>query len=331
MPLVCSAGILPHAGGRALRCTTLRAVNIPALLFPDIALIAIGWLLMRHARLPGEFWDGAERLVYFVLFPALLFGAIVRNPLSAGESAPMLTAALGALAVGIGLGYAAALVLRPNATQFASGVQCAFRFNSYITLALALRIGGAEGLSLAALIVGFVVPVANLAAVFALARNSGAGVARELARNPLVLATLAGLLVKSTGAKLPEPVDATLLRLGQGALTLGLLCVGAGLRMQARPDTEAAQRAGALRLTAWFTATKLVAMPLTALLIGHALALAALPLTIAVMFTSMPTAPAAYVLATRMGGDGRFVAFLITVSTIASLLALPFWLWMSGR
>jgi len=208
-------------------------------------------------------------------------------------------------------------------------VQCAFRFNSYITLALALRIGGTEGLSLAALIVGFVVPIANLASVFALARHSGAGVLRELARNPLVLATLSGLLVKATGAKLPEPVDATLVRLGQGALTLGLLCVGAGLRMQARPDPDPALRTSALRLTVWFTATKLLAMPVTALLIASALGVGALPMTIAVMFTSMPTAPAAYVLASRMGGDGRFVAFLITVSTIASLVALPFWLWVT--
>lgn len=304
-------------------------MNIPALLFPDISLIAIGWLLHRHGRLPESFWEGAERLVYFVLFPALLFGAIVRNPLSAGESAPMLTAALGALAVGIALGYAARPALRPDPMQFASGVQCAFRFNSYITLALALRIGGSEGLSLAALIVGFVVPVANLAAVFALARQSGAGVLRELARNPLVLATLAGLLAKSAGLRLPEPVDATLVRLGQAALTLGLLCVGAGLRLEGRPDADPARRASAIRLTAWFTASKLVAMPLTALAIGGALALAPLPLAIAVMFASMPTAPAAYVLASRMGGDARFVAFLISVSTIASLLALPFWLWMA--
>ena len=305
-------------------------MNIPALLFPDLTLIALGWILYRYARLSAEFWAGAERLVYFVLFPALLFGAIVRNPLSVGESLPMLGAALGALVLGILLGFAARPVLRPPESLFASGVQCAFRFNSYITLALALRIGGTEGLSLAALIVGFVVPVANLAAVFALARQSGAGLARELIRNPLVLATLAGLLVKFAGVKMPEPIDATLVRLGQGALTLGLLCVGAGLRIEGSLDADPARRASALRLNVWFTATKLIAMPLTALLIGRAFALPALPLAIAVMYASMPTAPAAYVLASRMGGDGRFVAFLITVSTLASLLALPFWLWIAS-
>ena len=67
-------------------------------------------------------------------------------------------------------------------------------------------------------------------------------------------------------------------------------------------------------------------MPLTALLIATALELPTLPATIAVMFASMPTAPASYVLATRMGGDGPFVASLITISLVASLAAIPFWL-----
>ena len=87
----------PGPRGKAgLRWTTLRAVNIPALLFPEIALIAIGWALYRSGRFSDAFWSGAERLVYFVLFPALLFGALVRNPVSIGASAPMLLAALGA-------------------------------------------------------------------------------------------------------------------------------------------------------------------------------------------------------------------------------------------
>lgn len=305
-------------------------MNIAALLFPDIALILIGWLVYRQGSFPAAFWDGLERLVYFLLFPALLFGAIVRNPLSAAQSGPMLAAALGALVTGIVLGYLAKPALGADPRRFASGVQCAFRFNSYITLAVALRIGGSEGLSLAALIVGFVVPTANLAAVYALARNSGAGLLRELARNPLVLATISGLLVKSIGLKLPEPVDATLIRLGQGALTLGLICVGAGLRLEGQPAPQPEQRAATIRLAAWFTATKLLAMPLVALLIGMAFGLPKLSMTIAVMYASMPTAPASYVLATRMGGDGRFVAYLITVSTISALFALPFWLWVSG-
>lgn len=305
-------------------------MNIPALLFPDLALIVIGWLLYRHVRLGADFWAGAEKMVYFVLFPPLLFGAIVRNPLSAGESLPMLAAAVGAFWVGVLGGYAARPALRPPPILFASGVQCAFRFNTYIALALALRIGGSEGLSLCALIVGFVVPMSNLAAVYALAQHSGAGVLAELARNPLVIATLGALLTKAAGLRMPEPVDATLLRLGQAALTLGLLCVGAGLRLErapaGAPGADPVYRRSARALAIWVTTAKLVAMPLAALLIARALEVPPLQARIAVMFASMPTASAAYVLATRMGGDGSFVATLITLSLLASLAGIPFWL-----
>jgi len=50
-------------------------------LLPDFVLIALGWLICRMTPLNRTVWDGAERLVYYLLFPALLFVAIVRNPL----------------------------------------------------------------------------------------------------------------------------------------------------------------------------------------------------------------------------------------------------------
>ncbi|MCL4746815.1 MAG: AEC family transporter [Burkholderiaceae bacterium] len=306
-------------------------MNIVALLFPEIALIAIGWGLYRGGRFSDAFWSGAEQLVYFVLFPALLFGALVRNPVSIGASAPMLAAALGAFAVGIALGFLARPLLAPSGRRFASGVQCAFRFNSYITLALALRLGGDAGLSFAALLVGVFVPAVNFAAVYALARHSGAGVARELARNPLVIATVAGLAAKSLGLQLPEPVDATLTRLGQAALGIGLILVGAGLRLERGAIAEAGAARQAARLAAWFGATKLLVMPLVALALAQLFALEPLARVIVVLFAAVPPAPAAYVLTTRMGGDGRFVALLITGYTLASLATLPLWLWAADQ
>jgi hypothetical protein len=301
-------------------------LQLAALLFPDLALIALGWLLARQARLPAGFWDGAETLVYYVLFPALLFGSIARAELSPGQAAPLVACAWGALGVGIAASYLARPLLGADARQFASCAQCGFRFNSYITLSLAVRVGEAPGLALAALIVGFIVPLANTAAVWPLARHGGGSVWKALARNPLVLATVGGLLAQAIGLRMPEPVDATLLRLGQAALGLGLLCVGASLRPLASPGADPALVRGAFRLAAWMTTVKLVAMPLTALVLARLAGLDALATTIVVVFASVPTSPASSVLASRMGGDGSLAAFLITVSTLVSALTLPLWL-----
>ena len=76
------------------------------LLLPDFALIAVGWLICRYTPLNRPVWDGAERLVYYVLFPALLFSAILRNPLQLGSALPLAGAGLVVVAAGIGLAYA---------------------------------------------------------------------------------------------------------------------------------------------------------------------------------------------------------------------------------
>jgi predicted permease len=295
------------------------------LLFPDIALIAIGLLLFRSGIWSRSFWQELEKLIYFVLFPALLFNTILRTELGAAGALPVVSVALGTIAAGIALGFLARAVLTPLPMQFASGVQCAFRFNSYIMLALSQRLAGEPGLALAAIVMGVAVPILNVAAVWPLARNSNIGLARELARNPLILGTLAGLAGNLAGLSLPEPVSATIGRLGSASLALGLLAAGAGLRLERSQTSDPASRASAIKLTLWFTSVKLIAMPATALMLSALLGVPPLAQQIGVLYASMPTASAAYILASRMGGDGPFVAMLVTVSMLASLIALPFW------
>jgi predicted permease len=288
------------------------------LLLPDLALIATGTLVYRWTRWGDGFWTGLEKLVYHLLFPVLLFTSIVRNPISLGEAAPFAAAVLAVLAVGIALGRHAGRLWDVEPRRFASAVQCAFRFNSYVALALSQRLGGDAGVALCAIVAAVAVPAGNVAAVWHLARHSGAGLARELARNPLILGTVAGLAANLAGLSLPEPVSAYLSRLGSAAIALGLIAVGAGLKLSdARGDSGFAMHAAAV---------KLAAMPLAALAIAWAAGFPPLTAQILVLFGAMPSASACYILATRMGGDGPYVARLITVTTAASALTVPFWL-----
>lgn len=305
-------------------------MNAILMLIPDLAMIAIGAMLYRLWHSGREFWPGLERLTYFVLFPSLLFTTVARTSFNPGQALPALGVALVAIAVGIILGFSARSLLRPRPVHFASGVQCAFRFNSYVMIALSQRMGGEEGLALAAVLVGTSVPLLNVAAVYPLARNAGGSVWREIARNPLLLATVAGMVVSVSGLSLPEPLLAITGRMGQAALALGLLAAGAGLRFERVHSDQAEVRASARRLTLWFTTVKLVAMPATALLLARLVGLPPLPTLITVMYASLPTSPAAYILASRMGGDGPFVAYLISLSLLASMVALPAWLSLAG-
>jgi malonate transporter and related proteins len=96
------------------------------------------------------------------------------------------------VAVGVLLAYALRAVARCRPRLHASGAQTAFRFNSYVALALAERLAGRAGRGLDGAADRLCVPLCNVAAVWPLARHGGHGYLRELLRNPLILATVAG-------------------------------------------------------------------------------------------------------------------------------------------
>jgi predicted permease len=123
------------------------------LILPDFATILIGFALTRWLAYDGPFWRGAERLVYTVLFPALLFQSINGAHFSIGAESRLLAATGGAFLGAVTLAFAARRLFSPPADVFASTVQTAFRFNSYVGLAVAQSLFGSEGVALFALIV----------------------------------------------------------------------------------------------------------------------------------------------------------------------------------
>jgi len=292
-------------------------MTVATLLLPDFSLILIGFILIRVTRWGAEFWIGLEKFVYFLLFPALLFYSTARTSFDFLIVGKLVQTALAALAVGIAGGWLAKPLFRPGAMLFESGVQTAFRFNSYIGLALASRLAGEHGTALMAVLIGFAVPLCNAAAVHALVHKSG-GLLKELAKNPLLIAAAGGTACSLLGLQLPEVAGAILSRLGSASIALGLIAVGAGLRLSGLHQAKG--------LAAYFFAVKLLLVPAAALLLGRWAGLPLLQLQIVVIFCALPTASSCYVLAARLGGNGPYVAFLVSASTLLSVATLPLWL-----
>lgn len=287
------------------------------LLLPDFSLILLGFALRRWMSLGDHFWAGVERLVYFILFPALLVNAILKTRLDLLAALPLLATALGAMLAGMALSFLARPLFGLKPMVFASIFQCGYRFNSYIGLAAAGLLFGTPGIAALGLIIGIAVPFANLSSVWMLARHGETGVWREVARNPLIWATLTGLLLNLAGFEPPRPLGIFLGRLADASIALGLLAVGAALRLQGQ--------AGVLGASIYLSAVKLLAVPLLAAVLGHALGLTGIYYGVAILFASLPTASSAYILAMRMGGDGRSVAWIISATTLVSMLTMPLW------
>jgi predicted permease len=167
------------------------------------------------------------------------------------------------------------------------------------------------------LIVGAAVPLANFVAVGMLARHGEVGLWREVLRNPLIWGTLAGFALNLLGFIPPAPLQSFLGRLADASIALGLITVGAALRLERMPGLQG--------FSLWLVGVKLLALPVIALGVAGWLGLSGLPFQIVVLFAALPTASSAYILAMRMGGEGRPVAWLISATTLGSMLTLPFW------
>ena len=71
------------------------------LLLPDFLLIVVGFVLCRFTALNRPVWEAAERLVYYVLFPVLLFNSILKSPLQPAQTISLAAASVGTVACGI--------------------------------------------------------------------------------------------------------------------------------------------------------------------------------------------------------------------------------------
>ncbi|RZL88795.1 MAG: AEC family transporter [Variovorax sp.] len=302
-------------------------MNYAQLLFPDFSLIACGWLLCRYTALNRRVWNEVESLVYYFLFPVLLFHSIVRSPLDFAATSHLLTAGVGVGLAGIALAYALPFIpglgSHIDRSDHAASAQVAFRFNSFICLALAERLGGPEGVLMLAVLIGVCVPLFNIAAVWPMARHAQSGLARQLLRNPLIIATLSGLIANVLGFELPRWLEPTLTRIGAASLALGLMAAGAGMRF--------ATLAQGKTLAVSVLAIRHLLLPLVGWGLALALNLHPAQATVLMIFSAVPTASSAYVLAARMGYNGAYVAGLVTLSTLLGAASLPFGLSLVAR
>jgi len=295
-------------------------VNYAQLLFPDFSLIICGYLVCRYTALNRTVWEQVESLVYFFLFPVLLFHSIVKSPLDLVATSSLISAGLLMGVAGIALAYSLPylpwLGTHIDKRDHAASAQVAFRFNSFIGLALADRLAGPEGLLLIAVLIGVCVPLFNVAAVWPMVRHAKSGFLRELLRNPLIVATASGLVANLLSFTMPVWLEPTVTRIGAASLALGLMAAGAGMQLGHLSQAKV--------LAVAVLSIRHLILPIVALGLSRLFNLSTPQATILLAFSALPTASSAYVLASRMGYNGGYVAGLVTLSTMLGVVSLPF-------
>ena len=297
-------------------------------ILPIFVIILLGWGLRRLEFMQEGFLKPANRLVYYVAIPAMIFREIAEAELVQHFSLVLVATTLVPLILVALIGLILIRGIKLQRYRVGSFLQCSIHGNlGYIGLAVAFYFLGDQGFTRASILAGFVMLLQNFLAVVALSRFnkepdqkiSTLSLVRRVLLNPVIISAMAGMAFSLTGLNLPVILDRSLKILSGMALPLALLVIGTSISF--------AQMRQQLRLTALIGVLKLLLLPATGLILFHLLQLQRIEYLPALILLASPTATVSYVMALEMAGDADMATAAISVTTLVS--AVTFTLWLS--
>ena len=301
-------------------------IEIFLLISPVFILIILGNLLRRIGVPELSFWHVSDKLIYWVLIPALLFHHVSQITLSSTMLANYAVVILSGLFVVTTLSFIAGKVFGYTPQIWTSVMQGAARHNAFIALAIAGSLFGDEGLALGAIFMVILIPIINIVIVSAMAstlnqdtdNNSRPGifdVLFELIKNPFILAIAAGLIFSFVDTDRISIIHETTGLLGSAALPIMLLSIGANIKIREISST----------ITPIIIANvlKLLIFPIVVFFVAKSMNLSLFETTIAVIFAAVPTAASSYSLAKQFGGETQLMTSIITIQVALSFITIP--------
>lgn len=287
-------------------------------LFPLIALIVSGYYLKRKQFLHEDFWAGAEKLNYFILFPIMLFANLATAKLDLGIIKSIILVVGVVFSIACIVLFALRFIFKTPSTEFGVYMQSNTRFNTFMGLAIVAALFQQQGMAIFAIILAVTIPVVNILAVVSLTNQDNMdfkSIFIALAKNPLILGCIVGAGFNLSGLPLWTGFELFLKQLALCSLPLGLLCVGAALQFTTFKHN--------ILPLIFNTLSRLLIMPALAYFCCQWFEVSKLEMQIFVLYFALPTASASYILTKVLGGNSQLMAGVISLQMLCSALTLP--------
>ncbi|MFH0780639.1 MAG: AEC family transporter [Pseudomonadota bacterium] len=296
-------------------------------IIPIFAIIILGWVARKRGFITQEFLEPANRLVYYLSLPALIFNSIAKTKFHEQFDGHVLCLTLVAAAAIYLTADIAARIWKINPTRIGVFVQSSGHGNlGYVGLPISLYYLGETGLAKAGIICGFLMILQNMLSVFALQIHDASAkklpglkaLLSKLLGNPVIIGAMAGIIVSALAIPIPKVILRCLDILGGLAPPTALLLIGASLSLQLIRTYRYP--------TLYAVFFKLVLLPAFGLLLFSLFHLSVGDYLPAVILLCSPTATVAYVMAREMHGDAEFAVAAISASTLFSSITFMLWL-----
>jgi hypothetical protein len=306
-------------------------MQIVSTIIPIFSIVIIGWLIRLKGFVPPEFLGPANRLVFYIAIPAMIFRSVAKSSFRAHFNPTVMIITLFSVVAVFILSWIAGKISIRERNNLGTYIQSSIHGNlGYIGLAVAYYFMGQEGFVKAGIIGGFIMILQNLLAVTALVlygkdvplRENRLFFVQKIFGNPVILSAMAGILFSVTETPVPEVIGRILDILGDLALPMALLVIGASLSFEV------------MRLSVFSVIStnffKLIALPCTGFILYSIYNIAPQEFLPGLILLASPTATIAYIMAKEMDGDADFAVAAISSSTLISAATFSFWLNVAG-
>ncbi len=291
-------------------------------LFPVFALLLFGHLLKRTGLTHDAFLKTADKLIYFIFFPALLFWKIGAASDRIGDPGLYKAAICAVVSVYV-LSSLYIKIFRVGAFQAGSFSQSCYRFNTYIGMAVVISALGEDGARQFSILIGLIIPLINILAVSTLTwfakdklslQKRVALTAKALVTNPLIIACLAGIAYWKLIGGFPVFIDNTFRLASFVTLPLALLSIGGALTLSGIKIH--------FKLSLVACVFKLIILPLTGYLFLNTFDTGGISFKVGMIYFTLPTLTALYILSAQLSSDTQLASASIALSTILSFFSL---------
>ncbi len=287
-------------------------------LFPLMALIVLGYFFKYKNTFTAEFWSGAEKLNYYILFPAMLFSNLATATLEIHLVQTIIYVTALVLVIVCIFMYILKKIFDIGPARFGVYMQSLVRFNTYMGLAIIASLFHQKGLVILSIALAISIPVVNVISVLALTDSANTNIKNilfSLIKNPLIGSCVLGAIYNVLGIPMWAGLESFLKQLAVCSLPLGLLCVGAALQFSELKNDLKSLMVNSLG--------RLIVMPILTFFACKLLNVSLLETQVLVIFAGLPTASAAYILTKVFQGDSRLMAGVISLQTLCSAITLP--------
>lgn len=296
--------------------------------FPIFLMILIGYFLKQLRMLDEEFVKVANRFNFHVTLPALVFKDLAAADIRQDFDVGYVLFCACVTTISFFVIWGMTRVLMKDKSMRGAFVQASFRSSAAILgFAFIQNIYGQS--QLASLMIIGTVPLFNIYSVIVLTfEGEDAGQGREkivqsvknISKNPIILAIVAGVLVSLAGLQFPVIINKTVGYLANMATPLALIALGAGFR-----GKEAIAK---IKPTVVASLIKLVILPLVFLPLAIHFGYAGEKMVALIVMLGSPTTTSCYIMAKNMKNDGVLTSSIVVMTTLLASVTLTFWVYV---